>query len=149
MNGVLDYFMESTVLRRSCWCIRKWVNERVSFLILKQRVRRYRTKHFPCCNLFILYLLRFSPSTRFPSFLTAEQCQVMYLFRCLSAKNLVQIFFVQNMFTLWSVNASASFDLFCLPYFFLKSFSLSFQTFPCLVKHFIVDNACSIFAGFF
>ena len=38
-------------------------NERVSFLIQKQRVRKSRTKHFSCCNLFISYLLRFSPST--------------------------------------------------------------------------------------
>ena len=34
-------------------------SERVSFLIQKQRVRKYRTKLFPCCNLFISYLLRF------------------------------------------------------------------------------------------
>ena len=33
-------------------------NERVSFLIQK-RERKYRAKHFPCCNLFISYLLRF------------------------------------------------------------------------------------------
>ena len=33
-------------------------SERVSFLIQKQRQRKYRTKHFPCCNLFISYLLR-------------------------------------------------------------------------------------------
>ena len=49
-------------LRASCWRIRKRTSERserVSFLIQKQRVRKYRTKHFPCCNLFILYLLRF------------------------------------------------------------------------------------------
>ena len=60
-----DYFMESArvrYLRTSCWRIRKRTSERserVSFLIQKQRVRKYRTKHFPCYNLFILYLLRF------------------------------------------------------------------------------------------
>ena len=45
----IDYFMESArvrYLRTSCFCIRKLV-------------RKYRTKHFPCCNLFILYLLTF------------------------------------------------------------------------------------------
>ena len=50
-------------LRKSCWRIRKRTSgrsERVSFLIQKQRVCKYRTKHFPWCNLFILYLLRFS-----------------------------------------------------------------------------------------
>ena len=49
-------------------------SERVSSLIQKTRVRKYRTKHFPCCNLFILYLLRFSP------FIWHNKCQVMYLF---------------------------------------------------------------------
>ena len=34
--------------------------ERVRFVILYQRVRKSRTKRFPCCNLFILYILRFS-----------------------------------------------------------------------------------------
>ena len=34
-----------------------------------QWVRKYRTKHLPCCNLFILYLLRFSLSTRFSLFI--------------------------------------------------------------------------------
>ena len=34
--------------------------ERVRFLILHQRVWKSRTKRFPCCNLFILYILRFS-----------------------------------------------------------------------------------------
>ena len=42
----IDYFMESA----------RVLYLRTSFL---QRVRKYRTKHFPCCNLFILYLLRF------------------------------------------------------------------------------------------
>ena len=32
-------------------------SERVSFQIQKQQVRKYRTKHCPCCNLFILYSL--------------------------------------------------------------------------------------------
>ena len=59
----------------------------VSFLIQKQRVRKYRTKHFPCCNLFILYLLRFSPPTRFSPFIWQKKCQVMFLF-CLSASTL-------------------------------------------------------------
>ena len=32
--------------------------ERVRFQIQNQRVRKYHTKCFPCCNLFILYILR-------------------------------------------------------------------------------------------
>ena len=44
----MDYFMESARVRYL----------RTSFLKQK-RVRKYHTKHFPCCNLFILYLLRF------------------------------------------------------------------------------------------
>jgi len=56
-------------------------------LIQKQRVRKYRTKHFPCCNLFIQYLLRFSPSTRFSPFIRQNKCQVMFLFH-LSASTL-------------------------------------------------------------
>ena len=32
----------------------------VRFLIQKQRVRKYRTKHFPCCIVFIIYILRHS-----------------------------------------------------------------------------------------
>ena len=61
----IDYFMESArvrYLRTSCCRIRKWTSERserVSFLIQKQRVLEYRTRHFPCYNLFTLYLLRF------------------------------------------------------------------------------------------
>ena len=35
-------------------------SERVRFLILHQRVWKFPTKRFPCCNLFILYILRFS-----------------------------------------------------------------------------------------
>ena len=64
-GSYIDYFMESArvrYLRTSCWRIRKRTSERserVSLLIQKQRVRKYRTKHFPCCNSFILYLLRF------------------------------------------------------------------------------------------
>ena len=53
----IDYFMESArvrYLRTSCLRISKRTSE---FLIQKQRVRKYRTKHFPCCNLFIPYLL--------------------------------------------------------------------------------------------
>ena len=57
-----DYFMESARV----WYLR------TSFLIQKQRVRWYPTKHFLCCNLFILYLLRFSPSTRFFTLHSAE-----------------------------------------------------------------------------
>ena len=52
----IDYFMESA----------RVLYLRTSFLIQKQRVRKYRTKYFPCCNLFILYLLRlFNPNQIF------------------------------------------------------------------------------------
>ena len=62
----IDYFMESArvrCLRTSCKRIRNRTSEhseRVRFLHdTKQRVRKHRAKHFPCCNLFILYILRF------------------------------------------------------------------------------------------
>ena len=44
-------------LRTSCWRIRNWTSERserVRFLIQKQRLRQYRTKHFPCGIVFII-----------------------------------------------------------------------------------------------
>ena len=53
-------------LRTSCWCIRNRAQqtnehgERVRFLIQKQRVRKYRSKHFPCGILFIIYILRYA-----------------------------------------------------------------------------------------
>ena len=53
-------------LRTSCWCIRNRAQqtnehgERVRFLIQKQRVRKYRLKHFPCGILFIIYILRYA-----------------------------------------------------------------------------------------
>ena len=61
-----EYFIESAgvrYLRTSCWRIRNRTSERseqVRFLIQKQRVRKYRTKHFPCGIVFILYVLRHS-----------------------------------------------------------------------------------------
>ena len=59
----IDYFLESAHVRYV----------RTSFLIQK-RVRNYRAKHFWCCNLFILYLLKFPP------FIRLNKCQVMFLF---------------------------------------------------------------------
>ena len=35
-------------------------SERVRFLIQKQRVGKYRTKHFTCVIVFIIYILRHS-----------------------------------------------------------------------------------------
>ena len=61
-----EYFTESAgvrYLRTSFWRIRNRTSERserVRFLIQKQRVRKYRTKHFPCGILFIIYILRHS-----------------------------------------------------------------------------------------
>ena len=59
-----EYFMESVgvrYLRTSCWRIRIRTSERselVRFLIQKQRMRKYPTKHFPCGIVFIIYILR-------------------------------------------------------------------------------------------
>ena len=60
-----DYFMESACVRdfHTSWCS-IWNrtserSERVRFLIQNQRVWKSRTKRFPCCNLFISYILRF------------------------------------------------------------------------------------------
>ena len=39
--------------------------ERVRFLSLHQRVRKSRTKCFPCCNLFIFYIPRFSHTKKY------------------------------------------------------------------------------------
>ena len=61
-----EFFMESAGVRylhTSCFCIRNRTSERserVRFLIQKQRVRKYRTKHFPCGIVFIIYILRHS-----------------------------------------------------------------------------------------
>ena len=44
-------------LRTSCWGIRNQTSERserVRFLIQKQQVRKYSTKHFPCGIVFII-----------------------------------------------------------------------------------------------
>ena len=60
------YFMESARVRyfhTSWWGIWNRTSERserVRFLILYQRVWKSCTKCFPCCNFFILYILRFS-----------------------------------------------------------------------------------------
>ena len=60
-----EYFMESAgvrYLRTSYWRIRNRTSERserVRFLIQK-RVRKYRTKHFPCGIVFIIYIPRHS-----------------------------------------------------------------------------------------
>ena len=79
-----EYFMESAgvrYLRTSCWRIRNRTSERserVRFLIQKQRVHKYRTKHFPCGIVFILYILRLSSFWRpfyFKSFKNAKICR--------------------------------------------------------------------------
>ena len=78
-----EYFMESAgvrYLRTSCWRIRNRTSERserVRFLIQK-RVRKYRTKHFPCGIVFIIYILRHSSFSRpfyFKSFKNAKFCR--------------------------------------------------------------------------
>ena len=52
--------------------------ERVRFLIQKQRVLKYRTKHFPCGILFIIHIMRHSSFWRpfyFKSFKNAKICR--------------------------------------------------------------------------
>ena len=52
--------------------------ERLRFLIQKQRVRKYRTKHFPCGIVFIMYILKHSSFWRpsyFESFKNAKICR--------------------------------------------------------------------------
>ena len=52
----------------SIWNRTSECSERVRFPILHQRVWKSRTKRFPWCNLFILYILRFShPQKIYPS----------------------------------------------------------------------------------
>ena len=80
-----EYFMESAglrYLRTSCWRIRNRTSERsqrVRFLIQKQRVRKYRTKHFPRGIVFIIYILRHSSFWQsfyyFKSFRNAKICR--------------------------------------------------------------------------
>ena len=68
-------------LRTSCWRIRNRTSEgseRVRFLIQKQRVRKYRTKHFPRGIVFIIYILRHSSFWRpfyFKSLKNAKICR--------------------------------------------------------------------------
>ena len=87
----INYFMESAserYLYTSCWRI--WENNLVSEAnkwLIPKRVRKYLTKHFPYCNLHILYLLRFSSSTRFSPLIRHNKCQVKLLF-CLSGSTL-------------------------------------------------------------
>ena len=83
-RGGREYFMESAgvrYLRTNCWSIRNRtseLSERVRFLIQKQRVRKYCTKHFPCGIVFIIYMLRhssFSGPFYFRSFKNAKICR--------------------------------------------------------------------------
>ena len=73
-----EYYMESAgvrYLRTSCSRIRNRTSERserVRFLIQKQRVCKYRTKHFPCGIVFIIYILRHSSFWR-PFFLNLSK----------------------------------------------------------------------------
>ena len=79
-----EYFMESAdvlYLCTSCWRIRNRTSERseqVRFLIQKQRGHKYRTKHFPCGIVFIIYILRHSSFWRpfyLKSFKNAKICR--------------------------------------------------------------------------
>ena len=120
----IDYFMESARVQYL----------RTSFLIQKQRVRKYRTKHFPCCNLFILYLLRFFNHNQIFTLHWAEQISSFHSIRVhvASSNPIVNIF--RNVYL-----ASPAFELFPLPCSFM-SFASSFQTFPCLAKLVVVEK---------
>ena len=129
--------MESARVRYLCtsgWRIRKRTSERserMSFLIQKQRVRKYRAKHFPCCNLFILYLLRFFNSNQIFTLHQAEKIS-SYVFIPSECKHIASSNPSANIFRNVYL-ASPAFNLFPLPCSF-TSFASSFQTFPCLVK---------------
>ena len=136
-------------LHTSCWHIRNRTSKRsgrVSFLIQY----KYRTKHVSCCNLCILYLLRVSPSTSFSPLLRSKNYKfcfhsVWVQTLCRFFENLEKIFFVHNVYLV--ISQCFSCILFVsLPLLFLKSFSS--QTFICLVKLCVVDNAYSRFASF-
>ena len=75
----IDYFVESARVRYLL----------TSFLIQQQQVRKYRTKHFPCCNLFMLYLLRFFNPNQIFALRLAEQYQVMLSFRLSASTSLL------------------------------------------------------------
>ena len=58
----IEYFTESVGVRylhTSCWCIRNRTSEHsewVRFLIQKQHVHKYPTKHFPCGIICVYYI---------------------------------------------------------------------------------------------
>ena len=110
---------------------------RTSFLIQKQRVRKYRTKHFPCCNLFILYLLRFFNPNQIFTLHQAEQTS-SYVFIPSECKHVASLNPSVNIFRTFHL-ASRAFNLFPLPCSF-TSFASSFQAFPCLVKLVVVEK---------
>ena len=110
---------------------------RMSFLIQKQRVSKYRTKYFPCCNLFILYLLRFFNPNQVFTLHNAEQIS-SYVFIPSECKHVASSNPRVNIFRNVCL-ASPAFDLFPLPCSF-TSFASSFQTFPCLVKLVVVEK---------
>ena len=138
----IDYSMESV----------RVLYFRKSVLIGKQQVRKYRTKHSPCCNLFILFLLRFPPSTRFSAFIRHNECQVMFLFRLMSStlpnlqKPSITIFGIECYLGISQRFSCVRFVSLALSS--CKSFAWRFQTFLCLVKVFVVDNAHDIFKVF-
>ena len=90
----LPKLVEQCMLIYMDWRVRVWFLP-TSFLIQKQRGGKYRTKSFPCCYLFILYLLRFSPSTRFSPFIQLNKCQ-LFLFS-LSSSTLSLCHFFKNL----------------------------------------------------
>ena len=77
-----EYFMERAgvrYLRTRCFCIRnltRSLRSLVRFLIQKQRVRKYRTKHFPCGIVFIIYILRHSSFWRYFYFKSVKNAKI-------------------------------------------------------------------------
>ena len=116
-------------------------------------MRKYRAKHFSCCNLFILYFLRLSPSTRYSLFIRHSKCQVIFSFRLMSGTlSLLQnpginIFRTECLPCHPSTNSCVC-DLFPFFFFFFWVVCFELPDIYCLVKFFVVDNAYGIFAFF-
>ena len=74
----LDFVESASVRYLRAYVMSFWYHSLVRFLIQKQRVRIYRTKHFPCGFVFIIYILRNSSFWQpfyFKSFQNAKICR--------------------------------------------------------------------------
>ena len=91
-------------------CARTVFTHEFNFLIQKQRVCKYRTKHFPCCNLFIFYLLRFFNPNRFSPFIRQTKYQVMFSFRPSASTSLHRL---PRFTCVWFVSLALLFYVVC------------------------------------